>query len=307
MDFYPWYNRVSETKVDERLVRSQIWENIFPLKSASWSKILDITKQVVFIPPDEYFNEYIPFALLAANKGQSINVAHTARMDMEQRNVYRKQLAGDFLSGNLRDDALYVIMAPSLARGPYPAHKKGVLDGYLIIAPDVPIPDLTPWPKEFKEGEKNIFPQVVQHYSRSNHIVLMSVKDTAAKNLPAGLREFIKDKGGSLANLKYGGSYIAVINDGVLKNELLDNNNLVKLTTSIGNYRIKIASAGIKSGNLSFIEINGRSLSPNREGFNLVIVNPANGKTLIYHYDTFRKNWDYKLPEKIITIKSMKP
>ena len=307
IDFYPWYNRVSETRIDDRLVRSNKWEKILPLKSASWNKILKKTKQVVFIPPDDYINEYIPFALLAANHKQSINVGPTARTDREHRNIYRQELAKKFISGNLNDEALYVVMDSSLAQNSYPNHKIGVLDGYLIIAPNIPISDLTPWPKEFREGEKNTISQVVEHYSKANHIILISVRDDAAKNLPANFRQFLKTKGGSLENLKYGGSYIAVINNGRLENELLDNHKFLNLTTGIGNYRINMASAGIYTGNISIIEVNGLSLSPNKGGFNIVIVNPENGKTIIYNYDTFRKNWDYKLPEKVIAIKSTKP
>ena len=302
IDFFPWYARVGETTVDARLVRSHLWENIFPLKSASWNKILNRAQQVIFVPPDRHTDEYIPFALLAANNGRSINVGYTARTDNKKRKAYRKRLLGEFARGNLSDDALYIIMDPSLVRGPYPSHTMGVLDGYLIIAPDMPIPDLKPWPHAFKEGGKNIISQVVEYYSKSNHIILISVRDDAAKNLPGGLKEFIKNKGGSVENLKYGGSYIAVINNGALVNELLSNHNKVVLTTSVGGYRINIASAGIYHGNISIIEINGMSLSPNKGGFNIVIINPETGKTLVYNYDTFRKNWDYKLPEREITI-----
>ncbi|MGV7221757.1 MAG: DUF6311 domain-containing protein [Nitrospinales bacterium] len=303
VDFYPWYNRVEDTTIDERIVKSHIWENLFPLKSTSWEKISDHTKQIIFIPPDRYEDEYVPFALLAANTNQTINVGYSARTDITKRNAYRNQLINEFLSGQLKDDALYVIMDPSLMQREFPSHQTGVIDDYLIVAPPIPLTDLMPWPHKFKEGEKNIISEVVRHYSQSNHIILMSVRDDASKNLPGNLREFIKDMGGAIEHLRYGGSYIAVINNGSLKKELLDNNKMVTLTTSISDFQINIASAGINVGNLSFIEINGVSVSPNKAGLNIVIINPEDGNTLIYNYDTFSKNWDYKLPEKVIKIK----
>lgn len=307
IDFYPWYRRVDQTTIDERVITSHVWENLFPLKSASWKKISNHAKHIIFIPPDRYHDEYVPFALLAANNKQTINVGYSARENAAKIELYQKQLLGDFENGNLNDDALYVIMDSSLVKKDFPFHKTGVLDGYLIVAPDIPIPDLKPWPHEFIEGEKNIIAQVVEHYSKSNYIILMSVRDEAAKNLPNDLREFIKNKGGNIGNLGYAGSYIAIINDGVLINEIIDNKKMVTLTTSIDDYHIIIASAGYYVGNLSIIEVNGVSLSPNKGGFNIVIVNPENGKTLIYNYDTFRKNWDYKLPEREITLKTIRP
>jgi len=297
IDFYPWYSSVNLSR----------WEYSSPLKSPSWNEILHHTKQVNFVPPDRQGDEYIPFALLAANRGQFINVGYTGRVDATKRNLYRKQLMREFKSGHLNDETLYVIMDISLYRESYPSHKSGMLDGYLIVAPDIPIPDLEPWMPAFKDGEKNIISQVVKHYSELNHVILMSVKNEATSKLPGDFREFLKNKGGQIENLKYRGSYIAVINDGVLKHEILDNNQKVELTTSVGNYQINMTSAGLFFGNQSLIEINGTSLSPDQRGFNIVIVNPENGKALIYHYDTHGLGLQFKLPEKEITIQPLFP
>jgi len=302
VDFYPWYKRVKETTIDERIVKTHIWENLFPLKSDSWGKISNRTKQIIFVPPDRYQDEYVPFALLAAKTKQTLNVGYSARIDLPKQNKYRKELLAEFEKGNLNDDALYVVMDSSLVYREYPFHQTGILDGYLIVAPDIPIPDLRPWPHNYIKGERNTITQVIEHYSQSDHIILISVRDDAAKNLPNNFKKFLKDKGGKIEKLKYGGSYIAVINDGVLEKEHLDNNKMVTLATTIDDFNIFIASAGINAGNLSKIEINGTSISPNKGGFNIAIVNPRTGKTIIYNYDTFRKNWDYKLPENEITL-----
>jgi len=292
-DFYPWYSAVNLSR----------WEYKFPLKSSSWNNIINHSSQINFIPPKRHWDEYIPFALQAANKGKVINVGYTARRDKKKRRLYQKQLTEEFENGHLRDDVLYVIMNTSLVRESYPSHKVGMLDGYLIVAPNVPIPDLKPWPLTFKDGEKNRISQVIEHYSESNHIILMSAKDKAARKLPDDFKKFLRKKGGRIDTLKFRSPYIAVIHDGVLKYERLgERYKKVGLTASIGNYRINMISAGMDSGNKSVIDVNGISLSPDKNGLNIVIINPEYGNALIYHYDTHEKLWDYKLPEKEITL-----
>lgn len=97
--------------------------------------------------------------------------------------------------------------------------------------------------------------------------IYLSVKDEASRRMPAEVKDKLKVMGSELIEeLALRGSYAAVIEDGVVVAEELNNNAAVKLKFN----NVTLISAGYNAGNNSEIILRSKNYSLNRRGLNVV-------------------------------------
>ena len=141
--------------------------------------------------------------------------------------------------------------------------------------------------------------QVIQEHSKSGKIILMSVKGEAISKLSKTFKKLMNTKGSQIKKLKHRGSYIGIIRNGDLEEELIMNDAKAMLSKKIGKHNIFMSSAGNKVGNQSIIKVNGVSLSSNQRGINVVVLDTGSDKALIYHYDTHANEYELKTARTI--------
>lgn len=127
VDLAPWYLNVA--------LGDKVWET--PLKSAEWTDIMETADQIVFLPPNEFDADIIPFAFLAASHSATINVGVTARTDSQARADYAANLMQEFEAGLLAPRTLYVLRNDDYLDTPIidSSYRRTMLDGYQIIIP----------------------------------------------------------------------------------------------------------------------------------------------------------------------------
>ena len=116
---------------------------VSPLKSAQWDMLAGRYNRIACIPAIWNWEIHVPFALLAADHGLTINAGQTSRADYFSRKRDREGLQQHLERGELDEKTLYV----SAAKQKYSFFFKidstdsntitGLLDGYPIIAPGI--------------------------------------------------------------------------------------------------------------------------------------------------------------------------
>ena len=253
------------------------------------------SEHIMYMPAIRHGDDYVPFALLAANHGKTINVGYTARMNRRDRNIYVKKSFQEFKQRKLKDDTLYVIRNSYF----YPPQSSsrfswGMLDGYAIIAPKVnglKKSDLLPWPVSIQiDNDKHSLFSLIKKYMIADHAIFLSIRDEGVKNIPSDFLKIMKNIGSNIHQLKHRGSYASIITNGKLETEEISNKEKVSFKHEVFNHTINIVSAGFHFGDLSRIDIDGIPLSLNRRGFNVIIMKLNDNKVKRYSFDTFEYN-----------------
>ena len=115
---------------------------------------------------------------------------------------------------------------------------------------------------------------------------MISFKDDGADQLSPMIKRLMASKGSNLDQLQNQVSYVSVINNGVLENKLIDNSHSLGIKRVIGNYEISLKSWKERTDNNSEISVDGHSLSPNKRGLNVVVLETFSGRVGIYNFDT---------------------
>lgn len=140
IDFYPVYSNINLYRGESPLIREQ-YRIQNPLESNLWSNIMDEINHIVFIPArmNKEEDDYIPFSLLAANYGKTINTGYLARYPYAARKDYEDKLVQDVKNGNFEidNDTLYIIRDDKLLNDLVLPSSASLLtlDGYKIITP----------------------------------------------------------------------------------------------------------------------------------------------------------------------------
>ena len=285
IDFFPVYRSINLDRM--------LWNT--PLKSHLWNNLMEKTEHIAFVPPDRAdINDkvHLAFFLLAANHGKTLNVGYTSRYNHEDRVKYRADFLQKFKEGKIRNDTLYIIRNGYL----YPPTSSsdfnwGILDGLAIIAPRMESLKLKPWPFSIpNDYKKCTINQLIEEFSAPGYAILLSVRDDGFANIPSDFVKNMKKIGSNIDHLHYRGSYAAIIIDGKLKIEEIDNNGKVEFEYRLPKRRIKIVSAGYECGNNSIININNLPLSINERGFNIVVLKSDDNEVKRYSFDTHEYN-----------------
>ena len=283
LDFFPWYQNINYDKSS--------WAS--PLHSSLWNRLMEKSEHIVFVPAIRNHDDYVPFALLSANHGKTINVGYAARIDHKARKIYRENLLQEFKEGKLISNALYVVKNGYLYSPKSSSDFRwGILDGYTIIVPKIngiEESELTPWPISVQvDDHKYTLYSLIKKYMISGYAIFLSVSDEGTANIPRNFLEIMKNIGSNIDQLQYRGSYASMIINGKLEVEKINNNAKVDFEYELFNHKVNIASAGLPFGNTSTIDIDGIPLSPNRRGFNIVIISLNDNKVKRYSFDTHK-------------------
>ncbi len=118
--------------------------------------------------------------------------------------------------------------------------------------------------------------------------VVIAAQDEATANLPAEVRQFISDRGGSISKLGFRGSYAAVLANDMPLTESLDNQGAVALTFRFNNGKeLLVKSAGLDFGNTSSIQLNSTEYAKKSRGFNLAVFDSEGRCIHTANADTF--------------------
>jgi interleukin-like EMT inducer protein len=141
------------------------------------------------------------------------------------------------------------------------------------------------------------FSEVLKIYK--NSVIYISAKDDASRSMPDKVRNELEAKGSTLiSKLGYRQSYGLVIDAGKVVKEVLDSIGVATIRYN----NVVVESSGYKLGTKNAIFINGINVSPNKRGFNVVVVNKESGEISRFTFDFFAKKFPiaYELPKKLI-------
>lgn len=116
----------------------------------------------------------------------------------------------------------------------------------------------------------------LEYLTKSDFLVLISVKDDAMSGLSENTKELLKEIGAEYVLEKFRESYILVAKN---KNNIFESWSLDKCVTYddiLEGSDISIASGGLDAGNISMIKVNGNDYSMNLRGINLVVYDLKN-------------------------------
>lgn len=281
IDFFPVYRSINLNRM--------LWNT--PLKSHLWNNLMEEVEHIVFLPPDPDVindNVHLSFAFLAATHGKTLNVGYTARYNDKDRAKYSADLLQKFKERKFKSDTLYIIRNGYLYTPTSSSDFNwGILDGFTIIAPRMESVKLKPWPFSIPiDYKKYTINQLIEEFSAPGYAILLSVRDDGFAKIPGDFVKNMKEIGSDIDQLQFRGSYAAIIIDGKLKIEEIDNNGKVEFEYRLPKRRIKIVSAGYECGNNSIININNLPLSINERGFNIVVLKLDDNEVKRYSFDT---------------------
>jgi hypothetical protein len=99
-----------------RIARLRLSANTEPagteLDDPRWNALAAGRHHLTLLPPSDATGPYLPFVLLAARNGLTVNTGYLARWDMRATGRYRESLDKQLETGAWSADDLYVVGAP---------------------------------------------------------------------------------------------------------------------------------------------------------------------------------------------------
>ncbi len=276
IDLYPWVKRIQPEKFS--------WNS--PLVSKHWPEIMKSIDHVALVPSDEHGDQYLRYAMLAAQYNATLNTGYIARKDATLRNVYAITLNQQVGNGKLDAKTLYIL------QDGFQQHR--FLSNISIAVVDHTIIGLSDW-----KAIKSIHPLtiiiektpvtikgVLVRYARPGYTIFIAARDDAAHSLSTQTINQFKKLNSHIDQLNNRGSFAAVIENGSLIKEEIDPDKAVSINHTLNDISIKISSAGFNHGNQSTINISGIPLSLNKRGLNLIVYQPSSHSVRRYNFDT---------------------
>lgn len=136
------------------------------------------------------------------------------------------------------------------------------------------------------EGYDNIIDFLKEYFDRENTLIFLSAKDEASTGIRKSARKKLRSMDLSeLSELEYMDSYIGIVIDGEVVYEKRDHGNQPITQKGVG---YVLTSAGMESGNLSSIMINGQEYSPAGRGINIVVYDTEAERVICsVNFDTY--------------------
>ena len=302
---------VQVTDVHPLLFASHFSHNAYkaPLTKEVWESLISTSEKVNVYPPYirdiATMGDFIHFVHLGYRFKKPISLGHLARSDTKQREQYHNYLdsvlqtsiAPEVNSLTISTPEHMDRFAPLLARNEIVLTK---LDAYILVLPKA------------NEEMMAIYAQNRDHFSKPlfstleslipdnpQGWIVLSVKDEGTRKLCEGFQSTLANMGSKIAELQYRGSYLAIIHNGGLVYEKVDNDKAIEVhfpkdVLFEGNplpVDLDLVSAGSAFGNASIIKVNGEERSKNRRGFNIVIFNDQGQILNSFVVDTFDSCW----------------
>lgn len=120
---------------------------------------------------------------------------------------------------------------------------------------------------------------------RQGCMMALSVKDEASASMPLAARIKARQMGLTLADLEFRDGYAAIVENGIVLSQGRSHQEVVDLTETVADKRVRAVSAGFEAGSTSSITIDGQDHSLGHRGMNIVVM--LDGERIIsYHFDT---------------------
>jgi hypothetical protein len=121
--------------------------------------------------------------------------------------------------------------------------------------------------------------------------IALAVRDEASNKMPKWYKDSMYLKFGSkISELKFRGSYTALIDNNKLLNEQIKNDTIASINYNSGGLKIELVSAGLNTGDYTKIKFNKFNFSLNKRGINAVAID-KNGVYHLFHWDTYENNY----------------
>ena len=262
-----------------------------PLTNEVWEELIEASDKVNVYPPYirdiHTFGVFIHFAQWGYRFQKPVSFGHLARFDQDQRDEYLKYL-DQIRNSTLPNEELnsIFIMSPKyLERFRQLESQNEVklvsLDGYVLAIPsgnDRFMEILDDFQDKFLAPQfKNLTDLIPDNKGKW---VLISLKDEGSRNLCTAFKDQMQNLGSEIGDLAYRGSYMAILFDGKLIYEELDNENLINKSFQKGSrianielpFNLSMTSAGNLFGNEVEISVNGKNYEQDKRGLNIAIL-----------------------------------
>lgn len=260
------------------------------LKSPLWQSAANKFNKIIIYPPfiqaitrDDDF-KYL--ALYAYKNNMSINTGYIARWPATEMKAYNEELTSSLRSGDLDPKGIYIFADPPSSETVQLFHgwnRCALVDDYIIYTSD----------DHFFNGSNRIkieaitLDDLLKRFEQDT-ILIAAREYVAPVLLPQNVKQYLQKKGSQLAKVTFCDSYVSVISNGLLVQEILDTKKPAKIELRQGQVLgqgkveqdIVLYSTGVDLGNEVSIKVASVERAKNRGGLNIVVLN-KNGKIVL--------------------------
>ncbi len=257
--------------------------------SDKWEILIESAARV-HISPGTANLVMLELAYLTVGRGKSVNRSYYAQdIRTALQAAANEEAHARLRGGEFEDGVLYVLNPsdiPFLLNGSADKLERlRQLDGLLVVTPGTDLvlerPDV---PYHAASSTRSLYDTV--DGCKQDCAIVISVRDEATAALPPEFAGLIDQRGGKLGTLGYRGSYAVILKDGRVVEEAIAQAGDVTLKAELFGQTVDVMSGGGNGSNWSSINVNGREMSPNRRGINLLRIGPS-GVSGINAYDTY--------------------
>jgi hypothetical protein len=272
------------------------------LRSPLWRQIATQVDRIVTYPPylkdTNFVNDFRDIALLAAEHHKSTSAGYVARVAYSEVAATVDAVKRQMFEGGADERAVYIL------RGSYFAERFidlqenltcTEIDGFQVcFAKNAPI-----HPSRMYTVESTT-PAIYLARVLDRTVVLI-VKEEATAHLSEEFKQIMRGMGSRIDELSYGGSYLALIHEGALLFEQVQNQNEILLEAERGYQagplllaRSLVArSGGAACGDVASLVIDGEQKIFNSRGLNMAILDGNQNVLEVATFDTHVRDEGY--------------
>lgn len=293
----------------ERLRDLQPHKPQWDIQAEKWDPLFSEVKEVSFFPTlrEKFYDsrmEFIPFVYLAGRYHIPVNIGSLARYDFQQAGVYQNNLRDSLHNLQLQANRLYIIPEYEIDLNrkllAQPEILSAYLDKYYIHLTANSDAEVLATYHNSKAQKDNFGINSLQSLKdffdlHKENLVLVSAMDEATNGLDDASYDALRNMGANLDKLKFRYSYLLIVNQNKVIYEESSENERRELTISQGSQQlgldwlrdIYLMSSGSNSGSASSIKVAAQEFSPQKRGFNMLVLNQAFEIIETAHFDTF--------------------
>lgn len=222
----------------------------------------------------------------AVDNNMSISNCFLARKDIEAIDNTKFSYIEDLEKGIVKDKTIYISYnINSILKKEYPLNYY-YINNFVIGLKDKIDNEKYYYTSQIPTNKINIY-EYLEKLLNPNYITIVSAKDEFSYKLNDKILEQLRGLGFKCdLKDKYRWSYIGVINSNKVEFEEVKDAKL-SFSKQIDNLEVNVISAGMTSGNISSIKLNGKEYSLNLRGLNIVVYDKRIGKVVdIVSFDT---------------------
>jgi hypothetical protein len=267
------------------------------IDAEAFAPVFQESDKVIVVPPYAWqintHYDFLDFALLAAQRKQPITAGYLARHDFETQTRFTQKLDSLLEEGQLSNAQMSLvksifILPPSAAYKLAKLQRNNLisvyeLNGYLVGVPKILLKtntylDTLEKAKKITIQSEDLTGFLLRHESNT---VILSVKDEASRHLCGSAKAyFTKVQSGIPEKLGYNTAYVGVFFGGKCLSETFDAGNVetvfsaqnLKALKLPESFKLEVISRTRDGEKTSIMRLGGQNFSPNRRGFNVLVL-----------------------------------